>query len=54
MFKKKKKEKTSIQNLSCNVKENVSRHLYTYSVSITVALSEYLNVSPSLLIGCVH
>jgi hypothetical protein len=37
----------------CNVKENVSRHLYTYSVSINVALSKYLNVSPFLLIGCV-
>ena len=37
------KKKTSIQNLSCNVKENVSRHLYTYSVSINVALSEYLS-----------
>ena len=30
----------------CNVKENASRHLYTYSVSINVVLSEYLNVSP--------
>jgi hypothetical protein len=39
------------QNL---VKENVSRHLYTYSVSINVALLEYLNVSPFLLIGSVH
>ena len=32
-------------------KRNVSRHLYTYSVSINVALSEYLNVPPFLLIG---
>jgi hypothetical protein len=35
---------TSIQDLSCNVKENVSRHLYTYSVSINALKFYYENL----------